>query len=406
MSKRDAELKRLPVVLEKEVKRQKKLNEGIEREIDELIARIKHLKKSLVEGDTEPKEVLKELKQCVVKVEEVTGSQTDEKSKYLAEVIEDTSDLFSTSSLYHEFDDEGEPWLNRKELVLSIVAEHLFHTGRVATGSILESETGTTVDSDYKAKYDSLHKITTSIEKKEISLLHAWLLQAKAEWKAQWSDQTPSPKIAEYVNDLEFQIYRLHIIGLLKKGNRKEAMTYIKEHLPTFVDGKWKGEVSKLVGALVFISANGEVVESSPYEFLLNDNMELWTDLRNSFRECWCYNSNAPRRPHLSTCLDAGFQALPTLQKYLSLPESFRKTKELHAPPLSTDMVFRSSITCPVTQQVTTSGSGTNPAMLLPCCHVLSRSAIGSLIRPPSNILKCPYCPNECKHSSCQPLFI
>eukprot|EP01060_Flectonema_neradi_P004282 TRINITY_DN12787_c0_g3_i2.p1 TRINITY_DN12787_c0_g3~~TRINITY_DN12787_c0_g3_i2.p1 ORF type:complete len:247 (+),score=53.06 TRINITY_DN12787_c0_g3_i2:67-807(+) len=242
MSKRDAELKRLPVVLEKEVKRQKKLNEGIEREIDELIARIKHLKKSLVEGDTEPKEVLKELKQCVVKVEEVTGSQTDEKSKYLAEVIEDTSDLFSTSSLYHEFDDEGEPWLNRKELVLSIVAEHLFHTGRVATGSILESETGTTVDSDYKAKYDSLHKITTSIEKKEISLLHAWLLQAKAEWKAQWSDQTPSPKIAEYVNDLEFQIYRLHIIGLLKKAKRSlpEQFELLSRDSETFSVGGWK----------------------------------------------------------------------------------------------------------------------------------------------------------------------
>ena len=406
MTTRETDLKRLPVVLEKEVKRQKKLSEGIGREVDNLIDKLHEVKGLLKSGKMIPKDALNELKEFAVKTEHETGLQSDEKLKYLSDVIEDISDCFSSSSLYHVLDDSGEPWQNRKKLILNVVGEHLYHTGRILAGQMLEKEANITIDESYKVKYESLRIITSTIKNRESSQLHAWLLQAKAEWKAHWNEETPSPKISEHVNDLEFRIYRLHIIGLLKKGNKEEAFSYIKKHLPIYAKTKWHKEIARLVGALVFITKDGKVSDVNPYDFLTDDNTDLWEDLCDSFRDCWCVNSEAPQKPHLSTCLEAGLQALPTLQKYLSLPESFRKTKELHAPALSNNLIFRSSLSCPVTQQVTTCGSGSNPAMLLPCCHVLSRSAIDSLVRPPNNILKCPYCPNECKHSGCQPLFI
>ncbi|KAJ9442708.1 LisH domain-containing protein C29A3.03c [Diplonema papillatum] len=136
------------------------------------------------------------------------------------------------------------------------------------------------------------------------------------------------------------------------------------------------------------------------------DAEALWTELMLGLVACWCEHNKLARHPHLTTTVAAGDQALPTLQKYQSLPVHFRRTKVLHVPVLPKGMVFRSSISCPVTQEVTTSGDGSNPAMLLPCCHVISRQAIHTLIRPPHDSFKCPYCPSESRYVECQPLFL
>lgn len=57
---------------------------------------------------------------------------------------------------------------------------------------------------------------------------------------------------------------------------------------------------------------------------------------------------------------------------------------------------------CPVIQQVSTP---TNPPMLLPCQHVLSQSAVNSLMKAGGR-LKCPYCPTDCQRDQCLVLHL
>lgn len=61
-----------------------------------------------------------------------------------------------------------------------------------------------------------------------------------------------------------------------------------------------------------------------------------------------------------------------------------------------------STFACPVIQQVSTP---TNPPMLLPCQHVLSQSAVNSLMKAGGR-LKCPYCPTDCQRDQCLVLHL
>ena len=68
---------------------------------------------------------------------------------------------------------------------------------------------------------------------------------------------------------------------------------------------------------------------------------------------------------------------------------------------LGPDFVFHTIFACPVSREQT---EPNNPAMMLPCGHVLSRGAIVKMARAANRSFKCPYCPVETTIAACRAL--
>eukprot|EP01062_Namystynia_karyoxenos_P063164 TRINITY_DN5598_c0_g1_i4.p1 TRINITY_DN5598_c0_g1~~TRINITY_DN5598_c0_g1_i4.p1 ORF type:complete len:545 (+),score=172.19 TRINITY_DN5598_c0_g1_i4:79-1713(+) len=234
------------------------------------------------------------------------------------------------------------------------------------------------------------------------------------------------------LRELAFQLFRLRTLGLMREGRRGEALSFLRTHVAQQAAQKpeWWRVFLELAGGLAFvgscpqsprgsIAADGQRASPvnvplpptpktpvgavrAPYSWLHDDDTTLWREAEALFRRCWCELWVEPLHSPLATCIAAGAEALPTLQRYLCLPAVFRTSKELHMPALPRELQFRSVVSCPVTQQVCTHADGPNPAMLMPCGHVVCRNAVLTLAH--NGRLKCPYCPSDCAATQCQPL--
>lgn len=160
-------------------------------------------------------------------------------------------------------------------------------------------------------------------------------------------------------------------------------------------------ETSHLLTSLLFPSPH-PLFASLAFAPLLASSTSL-------FVRTFCTLHRLPPRPPLLVSTLVGHSALPTLQKMQALLQStsglsWSLTSELPSEiPLPSDYLFHSIFVCPVTREPY-DGSGVNPPTMLPCGHVVSKEAMGRLVkggRDGQGRLKCPYCPREGSASEC-----
>eukprot|EP00754_Rhynchopus_humris_P012577 Rhum_TRINITY_DN14297_c20_g1::Rhum_TRINITY_DN14297_c20_g1_i1::g.78796::m.78796 len=405
--------RRLTSLIDSEAKRQRKMTGDAVAEVDELLARFDAACSSLRSGDATCAAALRSLTADAADAAATSLAASREKAASAAELAERAAEYFRPAELYHEFDNSGEPWCGRKEAFLDLIGKHLYATGAVRAAAAFEDERGAEIDAELKERYAPLHVLLATVRRRDRAALQAWAEEARRSWRGGDPEGFAGPgheRMDGQLATLEFALHRLAAVELLRDGRRHAALGYIREHLAEAQkasDARWPA-VLRLLGALAFVK-DGEPFDAAavPERYAAVASVEpLWEEVEQGTRACWCAVTQTPKNPHLMVAVAAGREVMPTLLKYMSLPTHFRKTKELHVPVLPKDMLFRSSISCPVTQQVTTDGDGSNPAMMLPCCHVISRAAVTTLSRPPGNMLKCPYCPSECRQSECKPLYL
>lgn len=100
----------------------------------------------------------------------------------------------------------------------------------------------------------------------------------------------------------------------------------------------------------------------------------------------------------------AGSAALPKLVKLATVMAG--RAQDLHSREelpveleLGREFIFHSIFACPVSKEQSTAE---NPAMILPCGHVLCQQSILKIAKTIQRSFKCPYCPGEATHKECK----
>ncbi len=162
-------------------------------------------------------------------------------------------------------------------------------------------------------------------------------------------------------------------------------------------------------------------LDNSPYKSLLSD--DTWEEVIQEFKKECCAQQNQPLEAPLYVVNTAGATAMPHLLKLLhitklkpvSINSSSDKKNETTTMPLEQDVgqlgiqidldpnfVYHSIFACPVSKEMTDEQQ--NPAVMLPCGHVLAKNSATRLIRGNSTKFKCPYCPTEATIQQCRVL--
>ena len=394
-------VKRAPDAIDNEVKKQRVASAAMGAEMDTLLAQFSSAREALQSGASTPSETLSTLREHTTRTQQTTLSLARSKTQSLQDTSEVISSTLCTPEMYHEVDADGTLWASRDEPVIDLIGRYLYASGCAETAAIFEAESGTSIDPEVKAAHEPLFALLKYVDSRNTTEL----LAAAESMRDDWASDRPYPgpgfvRKENQLDTLRFLLHQLEVSRLINESNRDAAQCYIRDHLSSFIDtDKWS-VVLKMMGRLMFIGA-----DKVPSRYREVDVEETWRKVRVEVVEVWCALKGEPRHPHLMVALAAGYEVMPVLLKYMALPALFRKTRELHVPALPRGMLFHSSISCPVTQQVTTDGDGANPAMMLPCCHVISKAAVATLSRS-NQTLKCPYCPRENTQTECKPLFL
>eukprot|EP01006_Ploeotia_vitrea_P026360 TRINITY_DN59349_c0_g1_i1.p1 TRINITY_DN59349_c0_g1~~TRINITY_DN59349_c0_g1_i1.p1 ORF type:complete len:400 (-),score=48.48 TRINITY_DN59349_c0_g1_i1:381-1538(-) len=368
----------------------KKQKHSVKRQIeiiDELIASFTATKASL----REKKETVDE---ALHRLQAETKKGQDESTQLHKDCQAETANLskvvdanFQTLSPYME-------WEGDEKTLDTVVAHHLFQQGDLDIYNAFLEESGQAASQEFTDAFSEIFNCLESLHNKDTGPALTWCTEHQ-------KTLTQLPH-SENLTSVIFQLHKLHFLTLLQQGQRNNAVAYIKTHItPLCTQSKsvvYRSEIGSLSSCLLWSGR----METSPYRHLLTD--DLWSTACTSFRLVACAALQVPKDSHLSVCVKAGYLLLPTLMKYLSIRHKFGTASgaELQMPDFGSEFQFRSTFVCPVIQQISTSN---NPPMLLPCYHVISRSALQSLMRS-NHRLKCPYCPTECLAEKCKQLHL
>lgn len=140
------------------------------------------------------------------------------------------------------------------------------------------------------------------------------------------------------------------------------------------------------VGRLVTMCIAGH---DSPLRAVKTQSRRL--RVRHLFETEYCaYLGLAPESP-LLLAAHAGMLALPVIEKWRKISKGMQWTSKNELPveiELPDALNFHPIFVCPVTKEQATEE---NPAMLLPCKHLISREALNHLGRR-ERMYRCPYC--------------
>lgn len=172
-----------------------------------------------------------------------------------------------------------------------------------------------------------------------------------------------------------------------------EALRFIRQTLPS---GSSHTDM-KFVGELLFrvISENSVFSEEAHQPENLSTLEELTAEFSREFHASLCLALTSP----LYTAFYASRYALPVCErmkrlltsKQSSSTVSYLNKEELPVEiPLPSSLCFHPIFVCPISKEQT--NNTTNPPMLLPCGHVISKSSL-EIFERSSSYFKCPTCP-------------
>lgn len=201
-------------------------------------------------------------------------------------------------------------------------------------------------------------------------------------------------------SNLEFELSKLQFVWLFKgpsvnglpddeNNGQTGALRYARQHFARFQSRHLK-EIQQLCCAMVYASN----LDESPYKHIFEID-SAFDDVSTSFTREFCSLLGLSAESPLYIAVTAGSIALPRLIKYTTYMKE-KKTEwttenELaFETPLPPSMIFHPIFVCPVSKEQTTEH---NPAMMLPCGHVICRESLHNIAK--GSRYKCPYCPTE-----------
>lgn len=203
-------------------------------------------------------------------------------------------------------------------------------------------------------------------------------------------------------SNLEFELCKLQFVWLFK-GHSENGLTdddnngpmgalvYARQHFGRFQSRHLK-EIQQLGCAMVY----GPNIEQSPYRQIFTID-SAFDDVSTSLTREFCSLLGLSAESPLYMAVTAGSIALPRLIKYTTYMKE-KKTEwttenELaFETPLPESMIYHPIFVCPVSKEQTTEQ---NPAMMLPCGHVICRDSLHRMAKTSTSRYKCPYCPTE-----------
>ena len=236
--------------------------------------------------------------------------------------------------------------------------------------------------SDLMSKFQEKNRIMTRLQRGDLSSV--------AEWVA---DNAPG-------TELEFMVHKLQFLTFYKDGNPLDAYRYAQKWFPRLLsnsDDVNLSDASKLMTCLLFPPND----PTSPYLQLTNST-DL-SELANLFSKQFCSTIGFSFESTLCTVILAAYIALPYFDKFqkirqltnLDWTSKDELPFEVHLPEF---LKFHAIYICPVAKCETTSE---NPAMALPCHHLISMQAMWKLSKNGSSF-KCPYCPATALPTQCR----
>ncbi|ODA81049.1 hypothetical protein RJ55_04011 [Drechmeria coniospora] len=262
-----------------------------------------------------------------------------------------------------------------------------------------DGDNSMTKDDEGDAEMQSLHSEDLQDKFSEMYSILAELKQRNLTPAIRWA-RLNNGRLEGKGSNLEFELCKLQYIWLFKghaqnglpdgsSNGKLGALAYAQKHFAPFQRRHLK-EIQQLICAMLFAPN----IESSPYRHIFEIN-SAFEDVATSFTREFCSLLGLAAESPLYVAVTAGSIALPRLIKYTTYMKE-KKTEwttenELaFETPLPESMIYHPIFVCPVSKEQTTES---NPAMMLPCGHVICRDSLHRIAK--GSRYKCPYCPTE-----------
>lgn len=403
-------------VVEKEVDKVKNkfgsLRKSLDHSIDEQIAAIDRLQRSLVEtsGDGVSANITREQVGSVAESMEhvsccVTRLATEHRdlhssvSKVGKAIDRNFVADFDCTSREEVFSGAG-----KASLLTDVILQHLYREGKLEIGETLSRESGITQYHDIRGPFIELNNILEALRCRDLGPVLDWVAQNREALHRRGTtllfSEVNGVQSVKQKNSLELRLHKLKFVELLRQGKKVEAIRYARQNFPVFVSGQER-EVTSLMGAVMY---SGAALQQSPYADLLAPSQ--WQETADMFLRDACALLGLSMESPLTVAVNAGCVALPALLNIKQVMQQrqvavWSAKDELPIEiDLGQDCRFHSVFACPILRQQITD---TNPPMKLVCGHVISRDALAKLTQ--GHKLKCPYCPIEQNPSDARQIF-
>jgi len=271
------------------------------------------------------------------------------------------------------------------------MCDHLIRQGHLEVAEKLIEEAGLSMRAEQKELFTRVANVINALQLRNIEPCIRFVEEFQFE-------------LTTISSSLEFYLLKLRFIELVSNGERNEALS-LSTKFSKFTP-KHTSEIQQMMGLLIYGSLNNSVQNSdlTPQQLkidakaVINDS-ETYNHLVNILTAdlCTMLGFSKSDKCHLSTCIEAGCQFLPSL---INLKQVMTQGKignlwnvrdEL---PIEMNLKlckYHSMVACPILRQPITDE---NPAMRLFCGHIISKDAL-TKISSSHNKMKCPYCPVE-----------
>lgn len=284
-----------------------------------------------------------------------------------------------------------EAFEGKESLLDEAVAMHLVRAGQFDLADSFCEEAKIHSSHSLKQEFSEMYQVVSALDRKDPS--------PALDWAQKNRDQ-----LLRRGSALEFQLHQLKFLSLLicidNNGellpiNSKsvfQAISYAKKELGKF-SGRHLKDVQRLMCSILFNTRPSsksflhEVSKStdsfSPYQDLLSPS--LWTDVKAAFSHDYCALKGLSKEAPLQVAIDIGATAIPAMIKLRGLIDQRRRkmpkvemwsiADELPIEiPIPKKYRYHSIFACPVSKEQT--NEYTNPPMMLPCGHIISRESL------------------------------
>ncbi|CAK5264255.1 unnamed protein product, partial [Mycena citricolor] len=274
------------------------------------------------------------------------------------------------------------------------IALHLLRTGQFDTAATFMVESSVDISAELKAQFIDLHGILQALRNLDIGPALSWATKNQA-------------FLQDRASPLEFHLHRSQYIRLMLSThppNPIQAINYAREVMGPFFEDN-KEEFQRLLTCVAYLPL--AKLQTSPYSDLASPSLHF--DLEPLFAKEYCASLGMSRQVPLRVVGDiGGGGALARIEKGRKImresKSEWSQVDELPIEiPLSAENRYHSIFTCPVSKE---QSSDSNPPMMMPCGHVVSRDSLQKLSKPVGGFdpierrVKCPYCPAESTQGS------